>query len=102
VPTIGGVLLPAAILLIFVVFINHVVDSYEIFAASALAANTVLRSVCAASSPLFTDYMFETLGVGGAGSLIGSVAVLLLPILFVFYRNGAALRARSKYAITYK
>jgi DHA1 family multidrug resistance protein-like MFS transporter len=59
VPTMGGVLLAAAILLIFVVFINYVVDSYEIYAASALAANTVLRSACAASSPLFTDDMFE-------------------------------------------
>lgn len=100
VPTIAGVFIAAAILLIFVVLINYVIDSYEKFAASAVAANTVLRSACAASSPLFTDYMFNTLGVGGAGSLIGGVAVLLLPIPFVFHKFGAALRARSKYATT--
>jgi MFS family permease len=102
VPTIAGVFLAAAILLIFVVLINYVIDSYEIYAASAVAANTVLRSACAASSPLFTDYMFNALGVGGAGSLIGVIAVLLLPIPFVFRKYGAALRARSKYATTDK
>jgi MFS family permease len=102
VPTIAGVFLAAAILLIFVVLINYVIDSYEIYAASAVAANTVLRSACAASSPLFTDYMFNALGVGSAGSLIGGIAVLLLPIPFVFRKYGAALRARSKYATTDK
>lgn len=100
VPTIAGVCLAAAILLIFVVFINYVIDCYASYAASALAANTILRSACAASSPLFTQYMFDTLGVGGAGSLIGGVAIFLMPIPFVFYRYGASLRARSKYAAT--
>lgn len=100
VPTIAGVFLAAATLLIFVVLLNYVIDSYEIYAASAVAANTVLRSACAASLPLFTDYMFNALGVGGAGSLIGGLAVLLLPIPFVFRKYGAALRARSKDATT--
>ena len=87
-----------SILLIFVVFINYIVDSYLMYAASAVAANTVLRSACAAASPLFTQYMFNTLGVGGAGSLFGGVGVLLMPIPFVFYRYGAAIRARSRFA----
>jgi DHA1 family multidrug resistance protein-like MFS transporter len=72
------------------VFINYVIDSYDIHAAPAVAANVVLRSAYAACPPLFTDYIFDTLGV----------AVLLLPIPFVFYRYGAVLRGRSKYATT--
>lgn len=47
------------------------------FAASALAANTVCRSACGAAAPLYTQYMFDALGVGGGGSLIGGVACLL-------------------------
>jgi MFS transporter, DHA1 family, multidrug resistance protein len=70
------------------------------FAASAVAANTVCRSACGAAAPLFTQYMFDSLGVGGGGSLIGGVAVLLVPIPFVFYRNGKGIRERSKFAPT--
>jgi DHA1 family multidrug resistance protein-like MFS transporter len=100
VPTVAGCFLATSILLIFVVFVNYLVDSYLQFAASALAANTILRSACAAASPLFTQYMFDTLDVGGAGSLVGGIGVLLMPIPFIFYRYGATIRARSKYAVT--
>ncbi|KAF2675311.1 MFS general substrate transporter [Microthyrium microscopicum] len=100
VPTVAGTFLAMSILLIFVVFINYIIDSYLMYAASAVAANTVLRSACAAASPLFTHYMFDTLGVGGAGSLIGGIGVLLMPIPFIFYKYGAAIRARSKFAPT--
>ena len=70
------------------------------FAASALAANTVARSAAGAAAPLFTQYMFDALGVGGGGSLIGGVAALLAPIPFIFYRYGGPIRERSKFAPT--
>jgi DHA1 family multidrug resistance protein-like MFS transporter len=44
--------------------------------------------------------MFDALGVGGGGSLIGGVAILLAPIPFVFYRYGEKIRKRSKFAPT--
>lgn len=100
VPTIAGTFLSASILVIFVSYVNYLIDTYIMFAASTLAANTVARSACAAASPLFTQYMFDTLGVGGAGSLIGGVAVLLAPIPFVFYKYGRSIRQRSKFAPT--
>ena len=40
VPTIAGVFLSASILLIFVAYLNYITDSYLMYAASALAANT--------------------------------------------------------------
>lgn len=70
------------------------------YAASALAANTVCRSACGAAAPLFTQYMFDALGVGGGGSLIAGVACLLAPIPFVFYLYGEPIRRRSKFAPT--
>jgi DHA1 family multidrug resistance protein-like MFS transporter len=100
VPTIAGVFLSASILLVFVAFLNYLTDTYLIYAASAVAANTVCRSAAGASAPLFTQYMFDALGVGGGGSLIGGVAVLLAPIPFIFYRYGEPIRKRSKFAQT--
>ncbi|CCG84878.1 protein of unknown function [Taphrina deformans PYCC 5710] len=100
VPTIAGVFLSASILLIFVAFLNYLTDTYLMYAASALAANTVCRSACGAAAPLYTQYMFNALGVGGGGSLIGGVAVLLAPIPFVFLWYGEPIRKRSKFAPT--
>jgi len=100
VPTIAGVFLSASILLIFVAYLNYLTDTYLMYAASALAANTVARSACGAAAPLFTDYMFTSMGVGGGGSLIGGVACLLAIIPFLFYKYGQPIRERSKFAPT--
>ncbi|KAL9080817.1 MAG: hypothetical protein Q9157_000513 [Trypethelium eluteriae] len=100
VPTLAGVFLSCSILLIFVAFLNYITDTYLMFAASALAANTIMRSACGAAAPLFTQYMFDALGVGGGGSLIGGVATLLAPIPFIFYWKGETIRRRSRFAPT--
>lgn len=68
------------------------------YAASAIAANTIARSACGAAAPLFTNPMFSALGVGGGGSLIGGVATLLAFIPFVFYKYGKKIRVRSRFA----
>lgn len=100
VPATAGTFLAASILLIFVSYINYLIDTYMTFAASAMAANTVARSACAAASPLFTQYMFDALGTGGAGSLIGGIAVILAPVPFIFWRYGKYIRQQSKFAPT--
>ncbi|KAI7217711.1 MFS transporter [Hortaea werneckii] len=100
VPTIAGVFLSSSILLIFVAYLNYLTDSYLMYAASALAANTVARSACGAAAPLFTEFMFQSLGVGGGGSLIAGVACLLAPIPFIFKKYGKPIRERSKFAPT--
>lgn len=100
VPTIAGVFLATSILLIFVAYLNYLTDSYLMFTASAMAANTITRSAMGAAAPLYTQYMFNALGVGGGGSLIGGVAVLLLPVPFIFYKYGESIRKRSKFAPT--
>ena len=98
--TLAGVFLATSILLIFVAYLNYLTDTYLMYAASALAANTVARSAAGAAAPLFTNYMFNSLGVGGGGSLIGGVACLLAPIPFIFYKYGEPIRKRSPFAPT--
>lgn len=100
VPTLAGVFLAASLLLLFVGWLNYLVDTYLLYAASAIAANTIARSACGSSAPLFTNQMFHALGVGGGGSLIGGVATLLAFIPFLFSRYGKQIRIRSKFAPT--
>ncbi|KAK7999537.1 hypothetical protein PG990_012137 [Apiospora arundinis] len=100
VPTIAGVFLASSLMLIFVGYLNYLVDTYLMYAASAIAANTVCRSACGAAAPLFTNQMFTALGIGGGGSLIGGIATLLAVIPFAFYKYGKQIRRRSKFAPT--
>ncbi|KAJ5798319.1 MFS general substrate transporter [Penicillium pulvis] len=100
VPTIAGCFLSTCMLLLFVAYLNYLVDVYLMYAASAVAANTIARSACGAAAPLFTSQMFAALGVGGGGSLIGGVAALLAVVPFLFYRFGKQIRIKSKFAPT--
>lgn len=98
VPTIAGAFVGASLILIFLPAINYVVDSYLLFAASAMAGNTFLRSAFGAVFPLFANQMFNNLGIQWAGTLIGCIGVLLAPVPFLFYRYGKRLRQKSKFA----
>lgn len=100
VPTLSGLLTGFGLLSIFVQSLNYLVDSYLMFAASAIAANTFLRSLAGAGFPLFATYMYKGMGINWAGTLLGLVALCLVPIPVAFYFYGHKLRQRSAYAPT--
>ncbi|EGX44778.1 hypothetical protein AOL_s00188g116 [Orbilia oligospora ATCC 24927] len=101
VPTLSGLFTGAGIFLIFLQCLNYIIDAYLMFAASAIAANTFLRSIFGAVFPLFATYMFNSLKVNWAGTLLALVSVVLLPCPFIFYKYGKQLRQKSKYAPTF-
>lgn len=61
-PIAAGVPFGFGLTLIFLGITNYLIDAYTIFAASVLAANTVLRSLFGAAFPLFTRDMYNNLG----------------------------------------
>lgn len=77
---------------------NYIVDSYQHYAASGLAAKTFMRSMWGAACPLFTVQMFHRLGNQWAASLLGFIALACCAIPYAFYIFGARIRQRSKYA----
>ncbi|OMP86512.1 putative transporter C11D3.05 [Diplodia seriata] len=64
-------------------------------AASALAANAVLRSLFGAAFPLFAPRMYAALGAAWATGVLGFGAVALAGLPWGFWRWGAWLRGRS-------
>lgn len=46
----------------------YLLDSYSLHAASALAANAVMRSLFGAVFPLFSTYLYGNLGLNWAGT----------------------------------
>ncbi|TVY47094.1 putative transporter [Lachnellula occidentalis] len=100
VPTLSGLLTGFGLLSIFLQSLNYLVDAYLMFAASAIAANTFLRSLAGAGFPMFSKYMFAALHVNWAGTLLGCVALALVPIPVCFMIYGERIRQRSAFAPT--
>ncbi|KAI0031996.1 MFS general substrate transporter [Vararia minispora EC-137] len=97
-PMMAGGLLGFGTALIFLSLVNYIVDMYLFVAASALAAVTVSRSIFAAVFPLFATRMFTALTPRWAATVLGCVALLMVPIPFVLVRYGPYLRSRSRFA----
>ncbi|PYH88016.1 MFS multidrug transporter [Aspergillus ellipticus CBS 707.79] len=97
-PTASGVFTGFGIYCIFLQCFNYLIDSYLQFAASVFAANTILRSAVGACFPLFARQMFVNLGVQWAGTLLGCLAAIMIPIPLGFILYGPALRRKSNFA----
>lgn len=95
---IGTVPFGFGMVLVFLSCMNYLIDSYTIYAASVLAANSVLRSLFGAIFPLFTSYMYADLGIHWASSVPAFLALACTPFPFVFYRVGKSIRLKCKYA----
>lgn len=67
------------------------------YGASALAADTIIRYLFSAATPLFTVQMVDTLGFHWAMSLLAFITILLAPVPWLTLRWGPALRAKSRY-----
>ncbi|KAI1205012.1 MFS general substrate transporter [Annulohypoxylon truncatum] len=94
----AGVPFGFGMVLVFLSVMNYLIDSYTIFAASVLAANSVLRSLFGAAFPLFTSYMYANLGIHWASSIPAFLALACVPFPFLFYKFGPAIRKNCKYA----
>ncbi|KAJ5721529.1 uncharacterized protein N7483_009463 [Penicillium malachiteum] len=86
------------VILIYLGIMNYLIDSYTIYAASVLAANTVLRSIFGAVFPIIATYMYDGIGIHWAPSIPAFLSLLCMPFPFLFYKYGAAIRQRCKYS----
>lgn len=95
VPILATGIMGFGLLMIWMPASTYLVDVFTIHAASAMAANTVLRSLAAALIPLSSEKMYAKLGYGWGNSLLGFVALACVPIPFFFIKYGERIRARS-------
>lgn len=104
-------MLGAGFLMIFQASLNYIIDTFQLYAASAVAGVTAVRSIFAGVFPLFaaprmSEYLdtvslwtlvvfgleltafrdlvvFHNLGIDWASTLIALIAVVLIPIPFM-------------------
>ncbi|KAF2177040.1 MFS general substrate transporter [Zopfia rhizophila CBS 207.26] len=98
-PNIGACLFCAGTIVGFQCIQTYLVDSYTRYAASAIAAATVLRSLAGFGFPLYAPALFRALDFGWGNSLLGFIAIGLgLPAPFLLWKFGEKLRSMSKFA----
>ena len=96
VPILGTLLIGFGMLAAFMCVNTYLIDAFELYAASAMAANTVLRSIFGGLFPLFGLQMYNTLGLGWGNSLLGFLGLALCPIPWIFYHYGERIRVNTK------
>ncbi|KAL4778327.1 major facilitator superfamily domain-containing protein [Aspergillus varians] len=94
VPIIGTALVGVGIVSVFMCMTSYLIDAFGIYAASAVAANTVVRSFMGALLPLAGQSMYGALGLGWGNSLLGFIAVGCIPVPWVIMKYGERLRVR--------
>ncbi|KAJ5085964.1 hypothetical protein N7532_010735 [Penicillium argentinense] len=97
VPVVAIMLFAWGNLCVFVSTTQYIVDTYHgLTVASAMSANSLARYGLAAAFPLFTIQMYTRLGIGWASSLLGFIAVALLPVPWLFFLTGKKLRGLTQ------
>lgn len=98
-PDIGLACVGAGIVLNFQSIQTYVIDAFTLHAASALAAVSFLRSLAGFGFPLFAPAMYHALGYGKGDTILAAFAIVVgCPAPWLFWKYGARIRAKSRYA----
>ncbi|KAH6664086.1 major facilitator superfamily domain-containing protein [Halenospora varia] len=95
----ASVLFGYGILCIFISTYQYIIDSYELYAASALASLTLIRYVAAGGMTVVGIPFYKNLGVHWTLTILGCISALMVPVPYVFYRFGPKIRSWSSYAV---
>jgi len=81
-PILASVLFGYGILCIFISSYQYIIDSYELYAASALASLTLIRYVAAGGMVVVGIPFYKNLGVHWTLTILGGISALLVPGMF--------------------
>lgn len=73
---------------------NYYIDSFERYAASAIAAGAAFRAIIGGIVPLFAPALFDSLGYGWGISVFAFMALAIAPAPILFYIYGQQVREK--------
>ncbi|KAF8759751.1 Major Facilitator Superfamily [Rhizoctonia solani] len=82
---IAGAPFGAAMVAVYISANSYIIDTYQRYTASAVAAKTFLRSLVGATVPLWVNQMYAGMTPQWASTLLAFLAILAMPIPFVFF-----------------
>lgn len=78
----------------------YVIDSYDIYAASALGFMTVSRYCAAGGMTVVGIPFYRNLGVQYTLTILACISVLMTPVPYVFWFWGSRIRGMSRFAVS--
>ncbi|KAL3497010.1 major facilitator superfamily domain-containing protein [Aspergillus germanicus] len=98
VPIIGTAFFGAGTVLVYAGIFTFLVEAWPLYGASALAANSFLRSSAGGIFPLFGIQMYNNLGYHWATTLLAFLTLVMAPFPYLFFRYGSRIRKKSRFA----
>ncbi|KAF3040602.1 hypothetical protein E8E11_007949 [Didymella keratinophila] len=100
-PILAGVLFGYGVLCVFISSYQYIIDSYEMYAASALTSVTLVRYATAGGMTVVGIPFYKNMGVHYTLTILGAISALLVPVPYLFYVYGKRIRGKSKYAVVH-
>ncbi|KAH6658057.1 major facilitator superfamily transporter [Truncatella angustata] len=85
---------------VFICAYMYIIDSYEVYSASALTFVALVRYVCAGGMTVVGIPFYKNMGTAYTLTILACISCVLAPIPYVLFRWGHLLRQRSKYAVS--
>lgn len=79
-PIIGSIPFGMGITFVYTAVFTYLVTAYRPIAASAMAANSFMRTSFAAAFPLFAPAMYHRLSTVGATALLAGLCAIMAPL----------------------
>jgi MFS family permease len=94
VPIIGLLPFGFGMMGIFAPIQTYLIDAFPRYAASAIAGMTAIRCLMGALLPLAGPKMYDSLGLGWGNSLLGFIAIAMIPFPALIYKYGGLVRKK--------
>ncbi|KAI0415521.1 major facilitator superfamily domain-containing protein [Xylaria grammica] len=101
VPIIGTLFIGVGINLVWIPIQSYLIDAFTIYAASALAANTVVRSIFGVVLPLAGQPLYDKLGLGWGNTLLAFIALATAPLTWLIMKYGERIRLHPRFQIDF-
>ncbi|KAI1120326.1 major facilitator superfamily domain-containing protein [Nemania abortiva] len=99
VPIIGTSLIGMGVNLVWIPVQSYLIDAFGIYSASALAANTVVRSVFGVVLPLAGQPLYDRLGLGWGNTLLAFIALATAPLTWFIMKYGERIRLHPRFQL---
>lgn len=98
-PIIGTGIFGMGLIGIFMSVQTYLIDVFTVYAASVTSTHTVVRSLMGAFLPLAGIPLYKHLGLGWGNSVLGFIAVGMIPLPLLLLKYGAKVRTYPRFQV---
>lgn len=99
-PILAAALFGFGITGIFLSTYMYIIDSYEVYSASALTFVSLARYLIAGGMTIVGVPFYNNMGTHWTLTIMGCISVVMAPIPYILYFYGHRLRGKSKFAVS--